>query len=193
MEHSNYIWGVTDEETVHEKKSSEIKPNDFYNNVTVTTSTIESQPPSTETATDQYPTERLYPVEETRGAELNNSIQLISEALELTNEALETIQEDNIFGSEDAMQRVHLILPELFCCRELGDGFGMIVMGLFHAYKDLNGKPLNKEQICQYQYLLKTLLNEPFLSAEEAINKLVYLEELGLSINPKRLKPEQES
>lgn len=186
-------YNVDDAKTSYEKTSENISPQDFYTGVTVECVSSGDSLQTQESQSKSFPTSRLYPVEEKRGAELENSIRLLSEALDLAQEALECYQDENLFGSEDAMQRIHLILPELFCCRELGDGFGMVVIGLYHSYDSLEGEPFNKNQILEVKSLLKVLMDEPFLPTEEAIEKIIKLEESGLKVNPKRINSEKEN
>ena len=62
-------------------------------------------------------------------------------------EALAAHRENQLIVADDAMQNVHALLPELFCFRTLGDGFGMVVNGLLCAFQNLGGLPLERHQI----------------------------------------------
>jgi hypothetical protein len=188
-----YIKKEYDESTVDEKASEHINADAFSRMVTTKTSSPENLLQRIQPSSEAFPTSRLYSSEEKRGVELGNSIRLLTEALRLAKEALELYQEENIFGSEDAMQKIHLLLPELFCCRELGDGFGLIVMGLYHAHDSLDGEPFNEKQIFEVKHLLRVLLDEPYLSTELALDRVLNLELVGLKVSPKRIDSQQET
>lgn len=119
--------------------------------------------------------------------EISNAIILLTEANDLANEALSLFKADDIFNADDAVNRLLALLPELFCCRELGDGFGAMVNALFQGIKNLEGEPLNEMQIQATKLLINRLLNEPFLPFESALEEIEKLEESGFSIDAKNL------
>jgi hypothetical protein len=182
-----------DESTVNEMPSENIMVDAFSRMMTTKSGSSENLLQRLQPSPEAFPTSKLYSSEEKRGVELGNSIRLLTEALKFAKEALELYQEENIFGSEDSMQKIHLLLPELFCCRELGDGFGLIVMGLYHAHDSLDGEPFNEKQILEIKHLLRVLLDEPYLSTELALDRVLNLELVGLKVSPKRIDSQQET
>jgi hypothetical protein len=178
------------ENQAEEKTFDDIKPNDFNDIVKVRDCSHEDSEHENDLSSEPFPTSRLYSVEEKRGAELENSIRLLKEALSLAEGAFEFFEQGDLFGSEDSMQKIHMLLPELFCCRELGDGFGMIVMALYHAHNGRNDNPYDRAQILEVKHLLRVLLDEPFLPTKLAVERIINLEDCGLEVNPKRMSLE---
>ena len=76
------------------------------------------------------------------------------------------------------------LLPELFCCRSLGDGFGIVVNGLMCAFQNLAGIPLRRDQAEKVRQTLIKLRSEPFLRADDAVQTIDVLEEVGLVLEP---------
>ena len=140
-------------------------------------------------ATDQAParhisTEELYAKFENVTPELNSAVCLLSRCLEHIKQALEADRRNDLIEADDATQRMQGLLPELFCCRSLGDGFGIIVNGLMCAFQNLAGIPLRREQMEKVRQVISKLQSEPFLSAEDAVKTITTLEPTGLVLEP---------
>jgi hypothetical protein len=78
-------------------------------------------------------------------------------------------------------------LPELFCCRSLGDSFATVVNALFHGLKNLNGLPIREAQITQILNSIRVLRRRPFLEYGEALAVVGRLEATGLRSDPQGL------
>ena len=96
------------------------------------------QPAEASTATELYPEIR----EGT--STLGRALSLLTEADSILNEAERSTGEHEEMAADDAVQRFHALLPELFCCRSLGDGFATVVLSLFHGISNLKGLPAQK-------------------------------------------------
>jgi len=48
-------------------------------------------------------------------------------------------------------RKIQVLMPELFCCRNLGDGFGSIINALMSALENLNG---SIPTLCQMRAIL---------------------------------------
>ncbi len=142
----------------------------------------ESEAP--ESPSEQIPTEELYPSIENVSADLNAATRLLSLCLENADQAIQAHREQDSIEADDALQRLQGILPELFCCRTLGDGFGIIVNGLMCAFQNLRGAPLTRTQTEKVRQILVKLRSEPFLSVDNAVEALQDLEQLELVIEP---------
>ena len=139
--------------------------------------------------TDQVParrisTEELYEKFENVSPELNSAVRLLSLCLEHIGQALEADRRNDPIEADDATQRLQGLLPELFCCRSLGDGFGIIVNGLMCGFQNLGGIPLRREQMEKVRQVLIKLHSEPFLRAEDAVKTITALDESGLVLEP---------
>ena len=133
---------------------------------------------------DKLSVEDLYPEPTLIGQDLSTAIQLLTEAVELINNAIEHERRNEQLHADDAMQRMQMVLPELFFCRSLGDGFGAIINGLFHALKNHGGSPLTEDQMMSIRSSLMTLQNEPFLEFAVAMEQIGSLQSLGFSVVP---------
>jgi hypothetical protein len=131
---------------------------------------------------DYTSTEDLYPIDREFNPSLYTAIELLSEGINYMDESFEQFVEGDRISSDDSVQKFQTLLPELFCCRSLGDGFAIIVNSLFHMINNLKGSPLNVDQIKAIRKLLRRLHSEPFIDFEEATDELIVLEESGLNV-----------
>lgn len=79
-------------------------------------------------------------------------------------------------------------MDELFCNREVGDGFGMVINSLLSLFENLDGSFLNSNQLTNIIRTLQVLRVKPFLTEPEAIELTQYLEDTGIEIEPKGFK-----
>ena len=119
------------------------------------------------------------------GHDLSTALELLAEAIAKINEAIEHQRSSARIQADDAMQQVQVLLPELFFCRSLGDGFGTIVNSLFHGLHNLDGKPLTEPQILATRTALMAIRNEPFIGFDDAIKHVASLKLLSLKIMPR--------
>lgn len=144
----------------------------------------EAQPIPEQLPVRRITTEELYSRFENVSPELNSAVRLLSRCLEYVDQALQAHRENDPIEADDATQRMQGLLPELFCCRSLGDGFGIVVNGLMCAFQNLAGIPLRREQIEKVRQILLSLRTEPFLRDEDAVKAITSLEDLGLRVEP---------
>lgn len=119
----------------------------------------------------------IYPDKAMIGSDLSTALRLLAEAAGLINDAIDRQRSGDRVQADDAMQQLQVLLPELFFCRSLGDGFGAVINSLFHGMRNLGGAPLSQEQMLAIRGALMTIRNEPFLRFENAIDQV---RELGL-------------
>ena len=128
--------------------------------------------------------EEIYPASKDVRPELGTAINLLNEATVYADSALEFLDNDAPMRSDDSLMKAHAVLPELFCCRSIGDGFANVIISLFHAIANANGNVLNRDQIFVIRKCLYRLKSEPFLSFEDSLGLVTHLEDNGLSIEP---------
>ena len=133
-------------------------------------------------------TEDLYPVREKYNPALTTAYLLLDEGIDHVNESIKMLLDDNLLSSDDAIQRLQALLPELFCCRGLGDGFGTVIISIFHALKNMNGVPLNIDQLRAMLNILKRVHTELFIEYDEAIDEIMILETTGFELSPSHFK-----
>jgi len=129
----------------------------------------------------------LYPARHAFSPEHITALRLLTLAVGRSKRALDAIAADNALVADTEIQKVQVLLPELFCCRTLGDGFGTIVNSFMSAFEALAGDTPDVDQIRAINRVLQVLKEKPFLSADEADDQVEVLESAGLSPYPSEL------
>jgi hypothetical protein len=132
--------------------------------------------------------ESIYPdLEGSSTTALAVALGLLQEADQLLGEAVSAAENDNLIAADDAAQRVEALLPELFCCRSLGDGFGTVILSIYHGLNNLGGQPVSKSQIAVMAEAIRRLRREPLLDYDAALVLASKLERSGMSVDPPSL------
>lgn len=90
---------------------------------------------------------------------------------------------DDEMMAQDAITRFRPVLMELFCCRDIGDGFGEIVRACQIAALKLGDETPSLDQVIEMKWALNRLRKEPFISFEDAIVRVIGLENAGLIVD----------
>jgi hypothetical protein len=128
--------------------------------------------------------EELYPVREQYNPALATADILLGEGIILVNESIKMLIDDDLISSDDSMQRFQALLPELFCCRVIGDGFGTVINSIYHSIGNMNGNPMNETQLRAILNILKRIHTEPFIEYDEAVEEILHLETAGFEVSP---------
>lgn len=118
---------------------------------------------------------------------LSSALSLLDEAVSRCERALELLQENNPVAADDEMQQVNSLLPELFCCRSIGDGFGAFVNTIRYAFVNKKGDPMSEPQIAAIFGGLSRLKNAPYTEFENSVDFAIELEQCGLIVDPPAL------
>lgn len=129
----------------------------------------------------------LYPARSAYRREHITAIRLLKVAIGRAKNALEEFAAKDSLTADTEIHKLQVLLPELFCCRSLGDGFGTIVNALMSAFETLDGDIPNVEQIRAIHEVLLVLKEKPFLTPDEADEQLKSFELVGLSVYPSEL------
>jgi hypothetical protein len=133
-------------------------------------------------------TEELYPVLEEYNPVLHMAMKLLGEGIGYIKESLQAYVDEDWISSDDAVQRFQALLPEMFCCRELGEGFRAIVNSVYHAINNMEGLPLTKNHLQTILAILRRIYSEPFIAYDEAVEEIMRLESAGFEVSPPHLK-----
>lgn len=128
--------------------------------------------------------EELYPASEAIKPELNVALRLLSVSSNRIQESIELLHIGDSVASDDAIQHLQAILPELFCCRSISDSFGAMINATYHALKNQEGLPLSKHQIQALGRALGRIRSEPYMRFETAVEEIMALEEAGFMVEP---------
>ncbi|MBZ5625246.1 MAG: hypothetical protein LAQ69_42080 [Acidobacteriia bacterium] len=115
---------------------------------------------------------------------LRNALRLLSMAVKNVESALELLSDGDMIGGDDAMQHYQVLLPELFACRSIGEGFGLLVSSLLNAVTSLRGQSMVERQVRAVRSVLIELSSEPFMSFDAALVHVLRLEQADLNVDP---------
>jgi len=156
--------------------TSDVPPRQFA--VMAHFSPLEEKPSRTATVEEIYP--RLMEA----GSTLRTGIALLGEAAQRADAAVAAIGDDDLVAADIELQHLQAVLPELFCCRSLGDGFGSVVNSLQIAFANQKGLPFNSEQVGAIARAVRRLRHEPFLSIDQAVDIVAALEDVDVVVEP---------
>jgi hypothetical protein len=126
----------------------------------------------------------LYPAPDILSPAFGTALRLLAESLQRAAEAVIAADEEDRIAADNAVIRIQALLPELFCCRSLGDGFGHLINAIFYGIKNRAGTFLNAVQIRSIKRALEAVRSQPFMSFEVADGYVDYLEDAGLDTEP---------
>lgn len=90
-------------------------------------------------------------------------------------------------ASDDKMSQLFPILLELFCCRELGEGFAAVINGLIHSVRNNASEQWDGTQLKEVASVIDSLRSEPYLNLDQAIAYLDRMERVELVPEPPEL------
>lgn len=148
---------------------------------------ISDQNASKEKQSTVSDTEELYPLADLRSPQLRTAFSLLDESSKLITEAISLFNQGDLQESDDCINKIISLLPELFCCRSIGEGYASIIVAINHAIKNKEGDPLNDKELSTLAVVIKRLYTEPFISFNEALSEIIKLEKIGLKVDPSTL------
>jgi len=128
--------------------------------------------------------EDLYRASEVGSLELTSAMKLLPEAVKWTELAISALDAMELFQADDAMLHVHSLMPELFCCRTLGEGFGVVVNAVLSSFENRNGSPMEKPQIEAIRRALLAIRSSPRITFDHALDYVTAMETAGLDVAP---------
>ena len=118
---------------------------------------------------------------------LSSALRLIDDSMNLINDAKGQLEGGSEILADDLVVHFQRLLPELFCCRDLGDGFGIVVVSMFHGMNNENGMPLDRVKIQVLYATLYLLRREPYMNVDRAVELVGLMEDKGFRIEPSEL------
>lgn len=127
---------------------------------------------------------RLYPFDDPQKLELQRPLKLIQEAESYAVRAMEELAEGDRIASALAMQHLRALMPELFCHRNLGDGFASLISCIFYAIKNHGDQEFERDQVTEIKFAFNQLSQNPFVVFDEAQRIIDGLEQVGFAVEP---------
>jgi hypothetical protein len=131
---------------------------------------------------------KLYGDREALRPEFRMALQLLSEARGRVDAASESIRNGAQIAADDSMQYLQAIVHELFCLRDIGEGYACIVNALISAFENLGQSPANEVQIRAIQHAIYGIEDAPFMSIEASLSLISKLDEAGFVTEPTEMK-----
>jgi hypothetical protein len=152
--------------------------------VTSSGSASNSGPQRTQVSTLQpvIPFDQLYQAQELGTKEFVAAVRLLAEAASLLSEAKTAAERSEEVTADNFMIHFEHLLPRLFACRKIGDGFANVTNAVQLALANRNGLPLEKMQIVVLWRIFRQLATGPFLSFDDSISLIDDLDQANLWI-----------
>jgi hypothetical protein len=128
--------------------------------------------------------DKLYSAPEGSKSALLTALGLLADSIDLLTRARIAAQKGRLLDADRETQRFEAILPALFRCRKIGDGYAVVVNSLHFAAINKRGGPLNLEQLTTVWRILRELRNKPFVEFEQALEYVEEFEACGLQVDP---------
>lgn len=130
------------------------------------------------------PLEVVYKAPDVGSGELRSAMRLIPKAVQWTESAIQALDAGELVQADDAMLHVHSLMPELFCCRKLGEGFGLVINAVLSSFQNRSGLPMERPQVERIRRALIAIRSDPRMSFDLALGLVSAMEDAGLSVHP---------
>jgi hypothetical protein len=128
--------------------------------------------------------DKLYPAEDATKPELIKALQLLAQSISALESAREKMFQHELIASDRETGKFEVLLPELFQCRKIGDGFGALINAIETAFVNQRGKPLAEKQLSALWRIVKELRAHPFITTDIAADRAEELARTGLLVDP---------
>jgi len=126
----------------------------------------------------------LYAETPGRSALLLRATELLALSVRRLQEARERLDDEDQIGADYEVTLFQGDLPELFYLSSLSEGFGAVIVALYHGLKNRRAARLTPEQLLVVQRCAARLGRQLFLNYEAALDLIDELETVGLKIDP---------
>ena len=127
----------------------------------------------------------LYPARHAFSPEHITALRLLRLAVGRCRRAIDA--QNDPMSADIEIQKVQMLLPKLFCCRSLGDGFGTVINALIYVFANARGNSFTSDQIRILARVFQGLRDKPFLTTAEADDAVEELESGGFNPYPAEL------
>lgn len=129
----------------------------------------------------EFDLEQLYPA----SAELNTSLSkvliLLSQCLQRVDRAIDYYRNGDAILADDQTHHLLVLLDELFCLREISEGFASVVNGCTNAIRNMHGEPIQEDGLLALNSCLLALKKKPLISFDDSLELVERLENADLN------------
>lgn len=134
------------------------------------------------------PTEMLYSASTEATPALHRVFSLLEEVERALEDARRELHEDEMIAADNAIQTARAILPELFCLRSIGDGYGAVINAVQNACDHPANVPLGRPAVAAIAAAIREVRRRPFLSMDDAVELIMRIEDKGVVVEPPALQ-----
>jgi hypothetical protein len=116
--------------------------------------------------------------------EFQTALHLLNEAQNYCQIAINEFRKSELFKSDDTIQHLQALLPELFCCRGLSESLAATTNAIQNALFNNKGLPLSEAKLLALQNIIVTIRNQPFMKYDAVIDVISDFEEAGFVVEP---------
>lgn len=126
----------------------------------------------------------LYSDAEVASFEVTQAMSLLREGAQCLDDAENALYIGAVLESDMAVERFFALLPELFCCRGIGDGYAAVVQAMHYSLYNNKGMPIDLARIRALKGCVRSLLSGVFVAFDRALNFIHSLESAGFNVEP---------
>lgn len=115
---------------------------------------------------------------------LQRAMQLMADALGICQRVLEHLEGEDVIEADLECMRLKSVLVELFCCREIGEGYANTIDALLTGVRRFKDGPMERAQVLAIRECLHKIYDAPALSFDESFALIDLLEEAGFLTEP---------
>lgn len=132
--------------------------------------------------------DELYYSPEYTSRELQTVLRLLARCIQLVGVSIDELRAGHKLGAHESTLELQSLLPELFACRGLGDGYGAIVNCVQLALINRRGVPLDEDQLLALKEILNAARNAPFIRFDKARRHIREFERHDFIVEPVSLQ-----
>lgn len=125
-------------------------------------------------------TEDLYPARGVTSHAFSRAVDLLRQSIEIVDCAIKESEAGRVTAIDYEVDKLRALMPELFCCRTLGDGFGSIVVSIAAALRS-PVELVSEMQLRAIRDALHLIKERPALRVERAAEEVSKLQDAGLN------------
>lgn len=145
-------------------------------------------PPADRRREAEISIDELYHNPEFTSRELQTALRLLAECITLADEALGELRASRPLASHEATISIQSLLPELFACRGLGDGYGALINCVQLALINRHAVPLEESHLIALRSILRATRDAPFIRFDKARRLIRDFEQHDFVVEPVTLQ-----